>query len=354
MKDMSCDVLVVGAGPAGSSAAYAAAAAGAKVIMIDRRRVIGVPAQCAGFVPAAAAAQTPACREAAIQKVTGMTTLLPDGRMFESPSPGFIVARDRFDQMLAREAEEAGVMVLTRTRAISHADGVTAISTLGGRLAVDSKVVIGADGPISTVGSWLGSSNTETARATQWRVPLKQPSDRLLILFHKRLSGGYGWLFPTGDTANVGIGLEPRAGAKPGQQLKWFVEKLAADGLIEPRPLKVTGGLIPVGGPVRCQAGNMLLAGDAAGLCHPVTGAGISTAIQSGRLAGEAAARYIQSGDPQALNEYEKEIQETYGESMKAALNRRNNLYSYMKDDEKFAHSILDSWMPANRTPALT
>ena len=84
----ACDILVVGAGPAGSAAALAAAQAGARVVMVDRRRVIGVPVQCAEYIPAMLLRDVPACSPAVVQSVRAMRTFVPATSRRRSTRPG--------------------------------------------------------------------------------------------------------------------------------------------------------------------------------------------------------------------------------------------------------------------------
>jgi len=108
MNAMQGDVLVVGLGPGGSCAALTAAAAGAKVIAVERRREVGVPVQCAEFVPLPMGKYALAS-EVFRQHVSGMTTILPSGEKVASDFPGIMIDRARFDQALARQAAAAGV-----------------------------------------------------------------------------------------------------------------------------------------------------------------------------------------------------------------------------------------------------
>ena len=125
-------------------------------------------------------------------------------------------------------------------------------------------------------------------------MPLVLPHDATDIYLSADYRGGYGWLFPKGAVANIGIGvcLDQRQTLKP--MLKALLDRLAAERRIGTRATDLTGGAIPVGGRLRAigHLGQtaVLLAGDAAGLTNPVTGAGIASAVQSGTLAGRTAA----------------------------------------------------------------
>jgi flavin-dependent dehydrogenase len=172
----------------------------------------------------------------------------------------------------------------------------------------------------------VNEQNIDFIRACQWTVPLKSHLESIHIWFDHRLAGGYGWLFPKRDKANVGVGVDPRFGLKPAQELKCFASALAKMKLIEPRILATAGGLIPVGGPLTSRKGNLLLAGDAAGHCHPMTGAGVTTAVQCGELAGKAAARAALSGDFSNLDSYKSEVEELAGDMLRRALQARRLL----------------------------
>jgi len=347
-EEEECDVLVVGAGPAGSSAARAAAELGASVIMIDRRRQIGVPAQCAGFLPLAAVLGLAGFDLADSFPVKEIKAFFPDGSTHRYASPGFIIQRDLLDQWLARMAGKAGARILPATRALRLAkDGLStelgAVSSHGLQ-KIRAKVVIGADGPRSRIAAAIGRPNRDFVVAAQCMAKLTRKVRTTQIYLGREFPGGYGWLFPCGHStagggalpggyshspgfARIGAGVEKGVGAKPHQALKWLLAKLAGDGLIESRTEAASGGLIPVGGPLNTRHENVILAGDAAGLCHPVTGAGIWLALHSGALAGEAAARAARDGDFNELAAYAREIESLFGVALRSAYKRRKRLY---------------------------
>src|SRR5262249_49593219 len=147
--------------------------------------------------------------------------------------------------------------------------------------------------------------------ARQLSVPLLEPHADTDIFLSRDYHGGYGWLFPKRGVANVGIGVTPEARSRLKRLLDALHGGLIASGRARTRVLGRTGGLIPVGGPLCPHAARrgqlLLLAGDAAGLTNPVTGAGIHAAVLSGRLAGSAAAGYL-GGAAQAGAEYGEEL----------------------------------------------
>ena len=154
-----CDVLVVGAGPAGSSSALAAAKGGAEVVMVDKRKAIGHPVQCAEWIPKMLKHEVSIPSSIIAQNVEGMRTFLPDGSMEQTRAPGLMIDRMGFDRMLADQAVDAGATLRLSTRAIAQRGEKIIVrdERTGERSSYLPGVVIGADGPRSTVGKWIGS-----------------------------------------------------------------------------------------------------------------------------------------------------------------------------------------------------
>ncbi len=323
----ACDVLVVGGGPAGSSAALAAAREGARVVVVDRRRVIGVPVQCAEFIPAMLLGETAVDRDVLVQPIRAMKTFLPGCRPEEMPAPGYTIRRDRFDQHLAASAEQAGARVLLSTAAVERRDARTVVlrHKSGGRRLLKARIIIGADGPRSTVAKWAGVVRRNLIPAVQARVALAQPMDVTEVYLEPAFRAGYGWLFPKGREANAGVGFKPLRGAdpSPGRLLTLFLERLKADGKIKGPVISYQAGWIPVE-PARTSVfGNTLLVGDAAGQTHPITGAGIFSAVTCGRMAGRWAARAVREKDLGWLQRYEDEWRDLLGDALERASRRR-------------------------------
>ena len=328
MRTPTCDVLVVGAGPAGSSAAREAASRGASVIVVERRGVIGVPVQCAEYIPAPLLGELCPGRGFIVQPVKGMRTFL-NGRLLQQISaPGFTIRRDVFDRMLASEAEKSGARILLSTAAVSREDGEVILREKGASLSrVRPRVIIGADGPRSKVAGWIACGNTDLIPAVQVRVALDHPMEFAELFLDSRIYGGYGWLFPKGKEANVGVAMKDRgSGGKIGGVLPDLLAWLAGEGKIKGRPLDIVAGWAPAKTSRAIRAGNILLAGDAAGHTHPITGAGIPQAVIGGRMAGKWAAYAVERGDMGNLAEYESEWRELFGETLEKASSRRRLL----------------------------
>lgn len=331
LPDVLPDVLVVGLGPAGARAAEAAAARGASVLAVDRRHVPGEPVQCAEFVPHLLAQETAGLAAVTRQTIERMDTFVedrpPDAADLGIDLPGRMIDRAAFDRGLIHRAREAGADCRTglAVRAI-EVDGEVHLSD-GRKLR--PKVLIGADGPRSTVGRAIGRINREIVETRQIRVRLLVPGTATEIFLRAGFEGGYGWLFPRGRAANLGLGLRPGARRRLKAGLSDLHQTLATEGRVGRRVLETTGGAIPVGGPLepvgRLSEVTVLLAGDAAGLTHPITGAGIAAAVLSGAWAGRAAADWA-AGKSATIAEYAEELEETFAALMARALTRRREL----------------------------
>lgn len=322
------DVLIVGLGPAGAAAAEAAARAGATVLAIDRKAQAGLPVQCAEFVPRMISTDTPHALPARVQDIDRMVTRLGDATQITADFQGHMIDRARFDQALVNAARTAGAdcrfgLGLRRLTA----DG--AILTDGSQRR--ARVVIGADGPHSPVGAAIGSPNRALLETRQITVALHQPFTATDIFLHPDYLGGYAWLFPKGNRANLGLGIVPHLRLRLKPLLTALHADLLAQGRVGADIVATTGGAIPVGGitALRGQIGDtpVLLAGDAAGLTHPITGAGIATAIATGKMAGEAAA-LLSRGREDAAVDYEDEVRATWGRTLTQAVARRHDLLS--------------------------
>lgn len=330
METHERDIVIVGAGPAGSSAAIAACRSGLRVLLIERKAAVGTPVRCAEYIPAPLLGELDLPgRRFVEQHVLGMRTVLPGGEMKVTRSPGYTIKRDLFDQCLVERAAGSGAEIWLSTRVLERdGEGLLVRDGFGVVSTVKAKTIIGADGPQSTVGRWIGSVNRNLIPAVQVRAPLRSPLDFTEVYFDREIRGGYGWLFPKGNTANVGIGLKGKKGTGPGMKgvLKRFLARLESDGKVRSEAGGCVAGWIPAERPRPVTRGNFLLAGDAAGQTHPISGAGISQAVMCGRMAGAWAARAVAEQDPGLLAGYEEEWRDLYGEAQERAFERRQFL----------------------------
>lgn len=327
MDILCCDILVVGGGPAGAVAARAAAQMGAQVLLVERRATIGVPVQCAEFIPAMLMGKVNLGRRFVVQSIKGMKTYRPDAPETVTKARGYIIHRDIFDQALVKAAEDEGVQVMTGTRAVDRWEsGAVILKQKNSRyLQVRPWIVIGADGPRSTVGGWIGAVNKNLLPGAQMTMALTRPMDHTEVYFRPDIHAGYGWLFPKGQFANVGLGLKRNGESveRIGKVLDRFVSHLKSKHKIHGDPVSYSAGWIPAE-PVRKTVYHRIaLVGDAAGHTHAITGAGIFSAVVGGQMAGKWAGRAVQENNVDLLARYDDEWQDLMADTLSRAHRRR-------------------------------
>jgi len=352
------DVVVVGAGPAGACAAWAACKSGVSVLLIDRRRQPGNPVQCAEYVPRAVKKYVPLVEGAVVQKIDRLLTFINDEPAAALAGPGYMLNRLVFDASLVQTARLAGAEFRPETAAWSRTDQGIVVHTDQGHMEIKCRVVVGADGPRSTVGRWMNSRNREFMVALQYKMPLVRGQTSTDVYFRPEYEGAYAWVFPKGDSANVGVGISAPYSKKLPVLLQEFISRLTAREILLPaEPEERTAGLIPVGGPLAVtQRENMLLAGDAAGHTHPVSGGGIMNAIVAGNIAGETAARAVRQKDLTWLERYPAQWQAVIGGYLERGLEQRRDMErNWTCHKKEFEDLIRRTWMgvPTEPVPAL-
>jgi len=336
------DVVVIGAGPAGGNAAQAAACRGLTVLLVDKRAEPGLPIQCAEFIPLMMRRYAP--EGVLVQEIEGMRTFLFGQEDRWDPFPGLMIDRHALDAGRVAAAVAAGAQLVVHTRFEGFDEEGVVLEQRGIRRTVRAKVVIAADGPKSAVAKALGLPLQPTIPTRQVTVRLLKEYGSTDIFLDPEFAGGYGWLFPRGTIANLGFGGF-RVGSDFKAKLSRLIERNVARGLIAPEILSTTGGDIPVGGVRPLVHGHVLLAGDAGGFTHPITGGGIPAALISGQAAGEAAAAWL-SGDGEAFTEYAQEMQDHFGPALERAVRRRRVIEQEMANPEvDWADALRRSWI---------
>jgi len=320
------DLVVAGGGPAGLSAAAEAARAGTRVLVAEAKTHLGEGCRCAEYVPALLAREVEIPARVRRAALSGLETRLGQDRA-EARSPGFIIERREWEKGLALEAAAAGALVQAGVRCLGPDDqGRIRLKGPEGETGVRARALVAADGGLSRVASSLGLNPLEGVGAAQLEVEAGPELEGAVVAFREDLFG-YLWLFPKGRTTNLGLGGEVlgRTGLRAmlGQ---WHAEAMD-QGLAGPSVLRRSAGFIPVSGPreetalVRNGLA-VFLAGDAAGLTHPLTGAGIPQAVLSGQEAGRAAARFL-SGQGSAPAEYRAALNGIWAGPLARARKRR-------------------------------
>jgi len=168
--------------------------------------------------------------------------------------------------------------------------------------------------------------------------------DSVLCCFRPYIPYGYGWIFPKGKFANVGIGIEKSEINMPIlDSLDSFLKEMRDKGFIGANIYGKTSGLVPVSGLNNLCSGNIALCGDAGGLTHPITGAGILNSVMSGGLLGDYIAESIKSST-NFLEEYREEMEFIFSRSLSNASKKRYKLYPLMTNKNAIDECIKSLW----------
>jgi digeranylgeranylglycerophospholipid reductase len=320
------DVLIVGAGPAGSTTARYCAGRDVDVLMVDRRREIGYPVQCGEFLPNTKEMYDIFPRSLDLEElfqvddsliagvVEAIDMISPGGTAYRCAFTGKTLDRRSFDKHLVNLATEKGARLLTETSFLGLKDGV--VGTTAGDIR--AKVIVGADGPNSRTARESGLRKPSvnypavTCQATGHFEPI------IKMYFGPVAPGGYAWIIPKSHGANIGIGFNPDVlKDRPSALFHRFVERIGVNSYDE-----VTMGFVPTSGPVeQTVKGNVLLVGDSGGFPMATNGGGIPTAMIAARFAGQVIRKHLTEGTP--LSEYQTRWRACMGPSLRNALRTR-------------------------------
>ncbi|HIP84342.1 MAG TPA: NAD(P)/FAD-dependent oxidoreductase [Methanothermococcus okinawensis] len=322
------DVLVVGAGPGGSMASYYASKHGAKTLLVEKSQEIGEPVRCAEAVPKLEEFHITPSEEFVRSYIKGGYLIAPNGKKIVvrgGKTEGYVVERKIFDKYLAIRSASLGTKIAVKSRVVDLypcEDGFKVkVVHLGEEYTVKTKIVIAADGVESSVGEMAGlkckKNPMEVCSCAEYEMTGVKLLDKHMMEFYfgDLSPKGYAWIFPKGDTANVGLGVIDR-GKKAIEYLNEFLEHPILEGrLKDATPVEFKCGGVPVGGPIeRTVDDNIMVVGDAAGQVSPLTGGGIYLAMSCGSIAGEVAAKAVKRGDysMETLMEYERRWRERF------------------------------------------
>lgn len=302
------DVIIAGASIAGLSAAYHAAKEGADVLVVDQKTDLGEFKCAEGILDMhLSAVGIPELDDWVDVRFQKVSLFPPNGKELEIRAKyhhGLIINRRRFQLWLAARAQKAGAEVLIGKR-VSEAyphEGVLVTTSSGGDQYWSADSFIDATG----IHAWLGRTMDPSLESidreefgpvfqrTIETDELHQFDDRIALWFGEKngIPGGYAWIFPKGDsTYNVGLG--GISSMIKGQNLQHLLNRFMLRHVADWEELYHVGSRLPLARPLKRYAftgasgTNLLLTGDAARLCWPLTGAGIFTALYSGKIAGE-------------------------------------------------------------------
>lgn len=321
-------MIVVGAGPAGSTAARFAAVGGVSVLMLEKDRDIGYPVRCGEAVSHEGVVQfiEPDSKWIA-STVTRFRLVAPNGKEVipNLDGTGYVLERRVFDYEIAKLAAREGAEIITKAYVydlLRDGNGtVIGVKALikDQKVEIRSNIVIGADGVESRVGKWAGIDTTCHIRdmescAQMTLAGIKIDHDCLDFYFGDEIApGGYLWVFPKGkDSANVGIGISVEE-AKKKSSIRYLQEFIA-------RKYPSAAMLTHIAGGVPCAKtcdtlvkNNVMLVGDAAHQVNPTSGGGIISGMIGGMIAGQVAAEALKMKNLSHLSEYEKQWHKRLG-----------------------------------------
>ncbi len=367
------DVIVVGAGPAGSTCARYAAMGGASVLLLEKDRDIGMPVRCGEAVSNRSLERIVDIDPRWIAATVNRFRLIsPSGHIVEPDlgGHGYVLERRIFDYDLARLAAGAGAQVRTKSyvdgllpgngrsstdlhkpagtlspsKDTSPADGPSpaghgwsgvSMTWKGERREAHARIIVGADGVESRVGKWAGIDTTTHIRdmetcAQMTLTGVDLDDDVCEFYFGNDTAPmGYLWVFPKGNgMANVGVGISGMA-SKKRAAIRYLQDFIA-------RRFPGAGVLTTVAGGVPCAVTvdtlvkeNVVLVGDAAHQVNPMSGGGITSGMIGGRMAGEAIARALRADDLSLLQDYPKQWEKEIGAKHRTYHRMKSAVYKF-------------------------
>jgi len=400
VKETIYDAAVIGAGPAGASLAYFLSDLNIKTVLIERKKMPDTPVRCAELVPKAFTSLFKDKIVGINNEINFMETYI-EGKLINTiKSPAFILDRNIFINSLIREFIKKGGTFLNSSVFINagyfkydskeYGSGQTDINLntqLAGKSSSDpsteqyckvwlisikqnerivklkSKILMGADGPVSTVIKVMNLSAQNSGKLLkndfhnycflagfqENLAKQKGYENNTKIFFYPYLNHGYGWLFPKKDSLNIGIAVSIDSVKKDGIKNIYskFKNELIKKKIINGREKQnnCISGLVPVCGKRQViSKNNIILIGDAAGLCNPITGAGNFNAAASAKVVSEFIDKALKSGNYTILMQINEEFKDYFGRSLDHAREKRIILEkNWLKND--FNDLIKKTWI---------
>jgi digeranylgeranylglycerophospholipid reductase len=342
------DIVVVGAGPAGSIAARSAAEQGISVLILEKDRDVGYPVRCGEAISKKSVAEFIEPDEKWITAhINKFSFNSPEGTetILEFDDSGYVLERRIFDYELAKSASNAGAEVLTRAYVnglIINDNKVCGVKFehRGEQKEVRAKIVIAADGVESRIGRWAGLKThidfRDMESCAQITVSnISVDSSMLYFYFGSTYApGGYFWVFPKGkDTANIGLGINGMEGKKK-SALSFLNDFMKKNYPNAPVLTSIAGGVPCSITLEKISAPGIMLVGDAARQVNPLSGGGIASGMIGGSIAGKIAADAVKMDKLDYILTYDKTWHERVGKRHEIYAKIKNGIYNFT--DEQF------------------
>lgn len=345
---MNYDVIIIGAGPAGTCAARKLAEAGYSVAIYEKRNEIGAPKRCGeGLEKKAEKLVGKIPSRCYAQKIKGARIYSPNGKYLEAvmEGGGYVLERKVFDKWLASQAANAGAYIQAGTNITklivenSYVKGIKG-EFLGQEFEAKANLVIASVGSDSSLPRQAGLNTTcnpkliDTCLQYEMAGVKSNPNFIHIYIGNKIAPRGYCWIFPKGNkTANVGVGVVPGS-QLPQKYLDSFIKN--SKELDKASIIEINAGGVPVGGLLKEMAGNgIIVCGEAAHHVNPIHGGGIKEAIISGQVAAEVAIKALKKKDmsKRTLSEFNTNWWKLRGEHLSKVEKIREIMENLTDDD---------------------
>jgi geranylgeranyl reductase family protein len=309
---MPYDVIIVGAGPAGSAAAHTCAAAGLSTLCIEEHGTIGYPVQCAGLLSNAAFAECRVSDRAVLNRVSGARVITGRGSeiLIDAKVPkAVVVDRAAVDREMAHNAADAGAEFRLKTSVYGVRGNTVLTRGAYGHEEHTFKILIAADGPRSTIARQYGM---ERAKVYLAGIQADLPHDcdpRFVEIYPDASPEFFAWSVPTAP-GRIRVGLCGETHVQ--ERFAAFIKKFGTS------TTHLVTGTLPLGLMPRTYGHRTLFVGDAAGFAKPTSGGGLYTGIRSARHAAATAMTCCERGisDDYALADYERRWQADFGREL--------------------------------------
>lgn len=348
------DVIVVGAGPAGSTVARRAAQEGLNVLLLDKEVFPRLKPCAGGFTDHVENSLDFSIKDVIQRRAFGQRIFSPSGIIVDCSRPessGSLVMRSDFDHLLLKKAEEAGVMVKQGEKIIDVIDDGNSVSAKTKDTTYIGKYLVGADGINSVVAKslgfykgWLNDSAAvcieieaevgEEAVRRICGVPFNEEGVTINIYFGP-VPFGYIWCFPKRSILSLGAGCsQDKVRNLRGEFQKWF-EEFKATHNINPVIISETSARVPFKEAAKITVkGRTILAGDAAGFVNPYDAEGVVMAVRSGIIAAPILKEAVATSNPSVLKKYEKAWKDEFNDTLKVGRNVAKILFKSEKNME--------------------